>query len=45
MSLKGEVMKPNLDTIQEVIEYIDAHLEERLDLGHCSNAVHSLLSS
>ena len=25
-------MKTNLDTIQEVIEYIDAHLEERLDL-------------
>lgn len=25
-------MKTNLDTIQEVVEYIDAHLEERLDL-------------
>ena len=30
--LKGERMKTNLDTVQEIVEYIDAHLEERLDL-------------
>lgn len=31
-------MKTNLDTIQEVVEYIDAHLEERLDLDSLCKA-------
>ena len=31
-------MKTNLDTIQEVVEYIEAHLEERLDLDSLCKA-------
>ena len=31
-------MKTNLDTIQEVVAYIDAHLEERLDLDSLCKA-------
>lgn len=38
MSLKGDRMKTNLDTIQEVVEYIDDHLEERLDLDSLCKA-------
>ena len=31
-SIGGNTMKTNIDTIQEVVDYIDAHLEEELDL-------------
>lgn len=31
-------MKTNLDTIQEVVEYIEVHLEERLDLDSLCKA-------
>ena len=36
----GGKMKTNIDTIQEVVDYIDSHLEETLSLTSISNKVH-----
>ena len=39
---EGQIMKTNLDTIREMMDYIEKHLEERLDLDSlCREAGYS----